>query len=189
MSTLSDRVIRVPDIISHFTDAELNSEYHNKYDYANAVNKYGAIYKVISFSEVTDVNLIKQYAWDWIRRNYYDGVLSFTVKAVDLHLLGVDIDKFMCGDRIVVLFMDEYGSYVARTLTCLSAQYDLLKPDNSTFKIGVPDVSANVKYRESIANKKSTKPRPKDKTPPPDMPSIIEGLREYGLDIGDPETV
>lgn len=189
MSTLSDRVIKVPDIISHYTDAELNSEYHNKMDYANAVNKYGAIYKVISFSDTDNVDLIKKYAREWIRRNYYDGVLSFTVKAIDLHLLGVDVDKFLTGDRIAVLFKDGYQQNVGRTFTCLSAQYDLLKPDNSSFKVGIPDVAANVKYRESVANKKSTKPRPKEKTAPPDIPSIVEGLRELGLDIGDPETV
>lgn len=166
-SNLQARIIKVPDIVSVFTDAQLNSEYHLKTDYEEAINRHGVIYKIVQFSDAAEPQLIKNYANEWIRRNYYDGVLSFTVKAVDLHLLGFNKDKLMVGDRINVEFKEDADptnvndnglvtKTVTRRMTCLSAQYDLIKPENSSFKIGIPDISTNIKYRESVNQKIST---------------------------------
>lgn len=148
---LEARTITVPSIVSHYTDQELNREYHAKEEYQRAIQKYGVIYKVVSFSEISDVEELKTACREWIRKNYYDGVLSFTVKGIDLHLLGYDKDKLIVGDRIEVEFLDLYGEApVTKRLTCLSAQYDILKPENSSYKIGIPDVSASIKYRKSV---------------------------------------
>lgn len=187
---IDDRTITVPSIVSFYTDAQLNREYHAKVDYEQAITKYGTIYKIVSFSEVSDPELLKQYCREWIRRNYYDGVLAFQVKAVDLHLLGYQTDKLIVGDRITVEFRDDSVSApITRTFTCLSAQYDLLKPENSTFKIGIPDVSSNEKYRESVTKKSTSQAKPK--TPSLDqqleekVPPIII---ELGLIPGEPLT-
>ena len=153
---IADRTITVPSITSHYSDSELNREYHSKQEYADAIRKYGVIYKTVSFSDLSEIEDIKRACREWIRRNYYDGVLSFTVKAVDLHLLGSNKNKYLCGDRTTVRFIDTNSSPVEKTLTCMSAQYDLLKPENSSFKIGIPDVSANIKYRNSVTAKKTT---------------------------------
>lgn len=190
---IDDRTITVPSIVSFYTDAQLNREYHAKVDYEQAIIKYGTIYKIVSFSEVSDPELLKQYCREWIRRNYYDGVLAFQVKAVDLHLLGYQTDKLMVGDRITVEFRDDSVSTpITRTFTCLSAQYDLLKPENSTFKIGIPDVSSNEKYRESVTKKSTSQTKPKSKSPigldqllQEKVPPIIV---ELGLLPGEPLT-
>ena len=181
-SDLSARTITVPSIVSHFTDAELNSGYHAKTDYENAITKYGAIYKVISFSEISDMEEIKTQCRKWIKDNYYDGVVAFTVKAVDLHLLGYQKDKILVGDRIEVEFLDGYNAPVTKRLTCLSAQYDLLKPENSTYRIGIPDVSANRKYRKSLGTSSTKKPPSGGgQTPEETREQIHKELFDYGL--------
>ncbi len=180
---IQDRTITVPSIVNDFTDAELNSGYHVKSDYENAITKYGIIYKVINFSETDDIDLIKKYAKEWIKENYYDGVHAFTVKAVDLHLLGYQKDKILCGDRVPVEFsIPESNAGIVRRLTCLSAQYDLIKPENSQFTIGVPDTSTNIKYRESVSiNQKITK---KPTTPQDDGTKIEEITEQVIVDLG-----
>lgn len=294
------RRIPVPSIVAYFDTVSpnkdlLNVEYHSRSDYINAIRKHGAIYKVVQFSETTDPAKIREYGMEWIRRNYYDGVVSFTVKAVDLHMLnyrnslGSPYEKILCGDRIEVDFIDgnpvekmgdhnyinlnpntidltnltietdnddyrysivgcqvgdqfmisaDVGanirayaflnnkdvvvsrsaantsirnefvtapqgavtliindkgghdsfignskSIVRRTMTCLSAQYDLLKPENSSFKIGIPDISANIKYRES-ANKPISTPTKKD-PPKIDEGDLITQLQDMGLIEGE----
>lgn len=300
------RRIPVPSIVPYFDakGTDLNVEYHSRSDYVNAIRKHGAIYKVVQFSETSDAAKIREYGMEWIRRNYYDGVVSFTVKAVDLHMLnyrnslGQLYDKILCGDRIEVRFIngdpiEKMGSHnyinlnpndlntpinltspttgaendyryaivgceagdifvisadggsaprayaflnnedkiisgaraaanaslrnefimapqnavtlvindkggwdsyigntdkiVRRTMTCLSAQYDLLKPENSSFKIGIPDISANIKYRES-ANKPISAPTKKD-PPKIDQGDLIGQLVDMGLIEGgeDPD--
>ena len=165
VENLIARSISVPSILDinpstgdpYYTDAELNSEYHAKIEYQDAIENYGVIYKTVQFSEISDPEELKTACREWIRRNYYDGVLSFNVKAVDLHLLGYDTDKIMVGDRIPVSFIDVYPVPTVKVLTCISAQIDLLKPENNSYKIGIPDVSANVKYRKSLTKKSSSK--------------------------------
>lgn len=173
------RAITVPSIVEYFTDAELNSEYHNKQDYLNAIDKYGIIYKTVSFGDETDVNKITEFCREWIRKNYYDGVISFDIKAVDLHLLGYERDKLRCGDRMRVEFMDTYKTPVTRTLTCMSAQLDLMKPENSTYKIGIPDVSADVKYRSSVTKKITSQSK---KNEEPNIEETKDGLFDWIVD-------
>lgn len=151
MPDLSAKTITVPSILNDYTDEELNREYHSKEEYAQAINNYGAIYRTVNFSDVSDPEILRRYAKEWIRRNYYDGVLSFTIKAVDLHLLGYEVDKLQCGDQITVEFIDDGKNKITKTLSCISVQYDLLKPENTSYKIGIPDLSSNVKYRESVS--------------------------------------
>lgn len=186
--TLADRTITVPSIVSSYTDEELNQEYHSKAEYENAISAYGAIYKIVNFSDTKDVATLTKYAKEWIRQNYYDGVLSFTAKAVDLHLLGYDKDKFLCGDRIPVNFLDGVKTPTKKTLTCMSASYDLLKPENSQFKIGVPDVAANVKWRESVANSTSSGKSNKKTTDTNVEDKIEEVLVDNGIVISRTET-
>lgn len=186
---ISERTITVPSIVEFYTDEQLNREYHAKEEYENAITKYGVIYRVVSFSDLTDVDDIKQMCREWIRKNYFDGVLSFSVKAVDLHLLGYNKDKILVGDRIPVEFLDMYDTPVTKVLTCLSAQYDLLKPENSTYKIGIPDVSTNIKYRKSIsASLTNQGTKPAGVTEEEVKKTATDEMYKYGLIIDDMST-
>ena len=146
--TVMSRAISVPSIVDYYTDEQLNTDYHRKEEYEQAINKYGNIFKVVSFSDTTDKDKLIQYGREWIRRNYYDGVISFTITALDFRVLGYNAEKMLCGDRIPVTFIDDDGTRTTKTLTCLSVRRDLLKPENTQFKIGIPGVSDNPKYRE-----------------------------------------
>lgn len=156
MAGIAEKTITVPSIIDHFTDEQLNREYHSKEEYANAINNYGVIYKIVNFSELDKAEEIKNACYEWIRKNFYDGVLTFTVKAVDLKLLGYPVDKILVGDQINVEFIDIAPEPITKWLTVLSINYDLFKPENTSYKIGIPDVSANEKYRNSITISQST---------------------------------
>ena len=144
--TITARAISVPSIVDHYTDAELNSGYHSKVEYEQAIERYGTIYKVIDFGDLTKKADIEKAARDWIKEHYFDGVLSFNVKAVDLHLLGFDQDKIHVGDQVTVEFIDLYHVPVRKTLTCMSVQMDILNPANTSYKIGIPDSSLNTKF-------------------------------------------
>lgn len=148
--TVLSRAIPVPSIVSYYSDEELNTDYHTKEEYEQAINNYGNIFKTVSFSETSDVEKLKQYGREWIRRNYYDGVISFTIKAIDLRLLGYDTDKLLLGDRIPVNFIDDDKTVHRKILTILNVKYDVMKPENNTYKIGIPGVSDNPKYREAV---------------------------------------
>lgn len=183
-----ERAIPVPSIIDHYTDAELNTDYHLKEEYAQAIDKYGNIFKIVSFSETTDTEKLKVYGREWIRRNYFDGVISFTIKALDLRMIGYNAEKLLVGDRIPVTFIDDDGAMHTKTLTCLSVKYDLLKPENTQFKIGIPGVSDNPKYRESVGLSTGTVSANTGKTEDKNQKvvgqSLVEGIRKYlGLDI------
>lgn len=180
---INTRVISVPSIVSHFTDEQLNSEYHRKEDYEEAINKYGAIFKHVSFSDAKVENLA-DYCRKWIFRNYYDGVRSFNLKAIDLAMVGYQTDKILVGDRVAVEYTTnpQIPVPVTRRMTCLSAQYDLLNPQNTTFKIGIPDVSANIKYRETISvNQRLTQ---KPTKPEDDGTQLREDVHEIEVEDG-----
>lgn len=198
---IMSKSISVPSILSVYTDEQLNREYHSKAEYQSAIDNYGVIFKVVSFSELSSEDDLRNACNDWIRRNYFDGVLSFTVKLIDLHLLGYDKDQIMVGDQIRVHFLDGVRTPTTKVLTVLSVQYDILKPENTTVKIGIPDVSANLKYRKSVNKKSSsgTKPTNPDgdgdgdaesfwkKINDSTVASIIE--KSLGLGYGDPSSL
>ena len=72
-------------------------------------------------------------------------------------------------------------------MTCLSASYDLIKPENSSYKIGIPAVSANLKYRDSLTKKLTTPQGTKKPEVPEDK--LIEQLEDLGIIEGgeDPD--
>lgn len=170
---LDSKYLRVPDIVNKYTDAQLNSGYHKKEDYVNAISKYGIIYKTASFPNADNKTDLEAWAWDWIKNNYYGGVGTFEVTAVDLKILGSQSRPLLVGDRCRVRYPTEIGKpWEERLLTITKAEYDLYKPESNSYTIGVPNAeNANKTYGEKASKKSSGKKDQPSSSPgggPPD---------------------
>lgn len=152
--------ILVPQIVSLYTDAELNKGYHSKADYVNAVTQYGIIYKTQNFPNADTQEKLWNYCVDWIKENYAGGINTLTVRAVDLfHCPGYfdsgNPQKFLSGDRIMITYPDSAnmsGGTITKTLTMLSVTYNLYNPEKNDFRIGIPNNQLNRTY--GVSNKK-----------------------------------
>ena len=140
----------VPEMPDFFTDSELNTVYHSKEEYANAVIKYGLVYKSQKFANADTTQKLLDYATDWIKNNYHGGITNFTVTALDLHLMDPSFRKYTVGQRVYVVYMDpSLREETSQTLTVITAEYDLNNPDKNSYKIGIPDVTLNKVYGET----------------------------------------
>lgn len=139
-------------------DAILNSGFHRKSDYENAENNYGIIYKTINFQNANTLGKLQEYTKDWVRKNYYGALRTFSVKALDMHMLGDSDTKILVGD-IVDFTYPEYDGHgntvlITRKLLCKSATYNLLNPDQNSYTLGIPNDALDFEYGEK---KKATK--------------------------------
>lgn len=141
----------VPEMSDFFTEEELNSGYHSKEEYDNAIKNYGLIYKAQKFSNADTVDKLLDYATDYIKNNFHGGLTSFTVTALDQHLLGeMNKRKYMSGDRVRVMYPDPVThNEVTQNLTVISADYDLYNPENNAYKVGIPDSTLNKVYGDT----------------------------------------
>ena len=140
----------VPEMNDFYTDEELNTIYHSADEYRNAVKKYGLIYKSQKFENADTVEKLLEYSRDWVKNNYHGGISNFNVTALDMHLLGQEVEKYSVGRRVDVMYIDPALQQEARqTLTVISCEYDLNNPDKNQYKIGIPDVTLNKVYGET----------------------------------------
>lgn len=153
--------ILVPQIVSQFPDSVLNSGYHNKNDYLNAVNKYGIISKVEKFQNADTQEKLWNYCLDWIRTNYMGGITSFDITALDMHNWDENVQKYLVGDRVLVIYPDPdsngngSGTDISRVMTATSITYYLNEPDKNSYTIGMPNNLIQRTY--GSANSKSSK--------------------------------
>lgn len=156
--------ILVPQIVGLFTDGELNVGYHSKTDYVNAVNQYGIIYRPQQFQNASTQEELWNEAVEWIKDNYFGGINTFNLTAVDMHHLNINVQKYLTGDRVMVMYPDmcipsdseSERPLVNKILTLTSIQYNLHNPDKNTYTIGKPSMLVNKKYGSSSNSKKST---------------------------------
>lgn len=139
-----------PNSLYHYTDQQLNTIYHSADEYRNAIQKYGLIYKSQKFQNADTPQKLLEYASDWIKNNYHGGITNFTITALDLHIIDPDINGYLVGQRVPVMYIDPATHQeTSQTLTIITAEYDLNNPDKDSFKIGIPDVTLNKVYGET----------------------------------------
>lgn len=139
--THSGKAMPVSIIRSLYADSALTDDFHTADDYSNAENDYGIIYKPMSFSDADSQAKLWNYAKEWIKNSYYGLASSFTVKAVDMHIVDPSQSKILLGDCVNVTYpITRNGSKVWETkkLVCKSVQYDLFDPDNNNYTFGIP---------------------------------------------------
>lgn len=99
---------------------------------SNAISLFGRIVKVQEWDDVTVAsNLLKKG-----KQCLAEGIemaASLTVKAVDLHLLGVDTGRIRLGDHVRVVSLP-HG--LDKYFLCSRISYDLVDPQNTEFTLG-----------------------------------------------------
>ena len=129
-------------------------------DFTNAEDNYGVIYLPENFSNASNVTDLKNYALEWIKHNYYGIVPSFSVKALDMHMLGEKDPQILVGDVVDVTYPEYDNNGTAHTVTrkliCKAIQYNLLNPEANTYTVGVPCDATDFEYGTKSTSKKST---------------------------------
>lgn len=97
----------------------------------DAVNKYGKIFEVVTFDDVTlPSNLLKK------AKEYLSNKILFknnlTIKAVDLHLTDETIEAFRLGDKIQV-YSEPHG--IKETMLIYSYSLNLTNPTSFVFSV------------------------------------------------------
>ena len=163
----ANNYLRVDAITRLYTDAQLNSGYHTADDYRNSYDKYGLIFKTVDLSEETTKAGLFNKAAEWIKDNYFGGIDSFTVSAIDMHLIGEDEAPIMLGNRVNIQYVDD--TTVSRTLTCISIKLDLYNPEKNQYGFGIPSTSLNRSYSVTSKKSASSTPIPSSYNPEPDV--------------------
>ena len=145
-SLTSDEIftVLVPIGDDNLTIASVNN---NSVEIQNAqgVAKYGKIYKTESFSGVDSAAKLKSLAEKYMTKNYKADPVKFSITALDLKNLGVNVDPFDIGYKIHV-FSPPHG--IDRTLECLSIEVSMDAPEKTTFEIGDPDTTLSERYKK-----------------------------------------
>lgn len=149
------KYISVPELLNFCTESQLTRGYHIKSEYRDAIKQYGTIYKVQTFSNAKTQDVLWSYAIEWMLNNYVGGINSFTVRAIDLHHIDSNKQKYLTGDRVKVIYPDNGGTE-EKTLTVLSVQYKLHNPDQNSYSVGIPSDLLSKEYGNSSNKKKSS---------------------------------
>lgn len=159
---LSPKYIRVQDV--PISQQELSANFQSADEFAHAEDYYGIIYKTVSFQNADTVDKLQSYAVDWIKKNYFGALRSFTVKAVDMKMIGANDntnDMILAGDCIDISYpvFDQNGnrSMTPKTrLVCKSAQIVLFNPEQNVYTIGIPNSAIDFEYGQKSKKKKAS---------------------------------
>lgn len=166
--THSGKAIPVPLMTEIYSDSELDSGFHSKEEYALATAQYGKIYKTQSFSNANTSEKLWSYAVDWIKNNYFGLITSFTVKAIDMHIINSDSPMILVGDVVDCVYQvptSDGSQTIRKKLVCKEAQYDLFNPENNSYTLGIPSDLINKEYGKTSTTSTSTS-NDDEKNPP-----------------------
>lgn len=158
----NNNYILVPDLLKVYSDAELNVGVHTKEDYQKSKDTYDVIYHVEQFSNADTQEKLWNYALDWIKNNYIGGLDSFTITALDMHLVGGSTGKFLVGDRVNVIYPDvdlrssDPEAIIQKLMTVMEATYELYHPEKNQYKIGIPNAILKKNYGTKKTKKSSS---------------------------------
>ncbi len=158
---LPEMKLAVADIIGGYSDEVLNSGYHMKQDYLDALDTYGPIVKVEQFRNADTEEKLRRYAYDFIRHNFLGGVHSFTITAIDMHHLDGGIQKILIGDRVSIryptgqMLPNGQSAMAVSTFTATSINYHPHDPEQNEYVIGIPESQMSKEYGITKSKKSS----------------------------------
>ena len=157
---LPGKYFNVTDVLRYCTVSQLNSGYHTYSDYERAFIDHGWIYKVVQFRDAETEDKLREYAIEYVLHNYHGGVKAFTITALDMHHIDGNVEKYLAGDRIPVIYpdadnlMDGHSGRVTRILTATAITYHPHDPDNNEYSIGIPSTLLSKDFSSTTSNKK-----------------------------------
>ena len=108
-------------------------------------NKYGAIYKTESFSDVTTASELLRKARSWLKKNYKDDPLTLNIKAVDMHMYDGSIEMIKLGTKVHVV---SEPHDISMRMYVTGIEYDIQNPENNTYEIGDPYETLSTKTKK-----------------------------------------
>lgn len=98
----------------------------------DAIEVFGRIERTAIFDEITTVAALRTVATNYLRTGIQTAV-SMTVKAVDMHLLNVNVERIRLGDSVRVVSVP-HG--IDAYFLCTKIVYDFAHPKNTEFTFG-----------------------------------------------------
>lgn len=108
------------------------------------VQKYGRILKTNVFDSVTSPATLLENGVRFLKTNS-DFSETFTITAIDLHLIDPNIQAINLGDRAQIISTPHS---INTTLTCTKIEYDLAQPANTVYTFGKPKQTLTERYRK-----------------------------------------
>lgn len=102
-------------------------------EHSGGISRYGRIVQTENFSGITTALELKAAAEAYFERAYQEPPVTFSVKVLDLKLLGVAVDSLTVGKTYHVISPPHS---IDATLTCLAIEYDFENVENTALTIG-----------------------------------------------------
>ena len=121
-----------PNYIKTFSVSQLVNEKKEYVPANNSYETYGYIEKRIEFEDAESSQELLERAQKYLRQSQFDE-MQLKVKALDMTLMGVQVDNLHVGDKINVS-SPPHGLYRDFVIREMSIPFD--KPENTTFELG-----------------------------------------------------
>ena len=108
------------------------------YEVPGAVAKYGRITHVESFSGIKNSAELEPLAREYVRTHYDPYPTELTIKAIDLHMIDGSIQTIIVGNTVKI---QSTPHNLSKNLMCVSIDYDLENPENTSYVFGHPKQS------------------------------------------------
>lgn len=109
-----------------------------------AVAMYGRIVKTHVFENVRKPATLLENARRFMA-NHENVPVTFTVKAIDMHLVNKDVSEIRIGDSVMIHSIP-HG--ISLRLICTKIEFDLDHPENNTYTFGNPRQTLTQRYRQ-----------------------------------------
>lgn len=119
---------------------------------ATAINLFGRIEATMDWSEVDNASTLKSLGQTALKQNIEQSI-TLTVKAVDLHLLDVNVEAIRLGDWVQVISLP-HG--LNKFFQCSKIVYDMVSPDQTEYTFGVTYKSLTDKQTNNEKTIRST---------------------------------
>lgn len=110
-----------------------------------ALAKYGRIVKTNVFGGVNNASTLLENGRRYLNEHAIPPV-TFTVSAVDMHLLNPSVQPIRLGDKVHIL--SPAHEVDDSDLVCTKIEYDLTNPANTKYTFGKPKQSLTERYRQ-----------------------------------------
>lgn len=131
------------------------NDVNNGKDYievAGAKAKWGNKYLLKSFSGISDASTLLKEAKQYIKNHYEELPESLEITAIDLKLLGVNVESIHVGD---VVRVTSTPNGVDKDYTCSAISYNLSQFGKTKYTLGKPKQDFTKKYNQNSSSTSS----------------------------------
>lgn len=114
--------------------------------------KWGNKYLLKSFSGISDASTLLKEAKQYIKNHYEELPESLEITAIDLKLLGVNVESIHVGD---VVRVTSTPNGVDKDYTCSAISYNLSQFGKTKYTLGKPKQDFTKKYNQNSSNTSS----------------------------------